>query len=337
MSVVEVVERWHGRTGSDDDQRNREYKRIFLVRTNDFQDGPFTVGSATGIPRLYAPYSTNQVGEADLGAVCSKIEPVQGEDPCVWEVTCTYSPIPAIPKEQPSSDKSTEQTQPENPLSRPPVYRFGTSKGQKVLYKDVVTDQGVMMSSTERPDPPIMVDTTFINITIVRNEASFSWGINALADFVNSDVFLGFPPLSVKFEGASAESRYENDLFYYEVTYAFTCKNGGGSPAGIHAYKQVLAETKNREAAFAAALSADPNQDEGHNRYWTPVYFIDRGFLEFVDGQLVKILDNATKHPINSPMLLDGQGHALRFPGASPRYRRYNAYRLTSFNLLMGF
>lgn len=307
MAVIEVVERWHGRTGEDNDARRRTYKRSFLVRTNDFADGPMTVGSASGIPRLYQFYQVPGTQELDVGSVCSKITPTQGEDPCVWIVECDYTPRPSRPDEQPADDKETDKTKAKDPTLRPPVFRFGTAKSQKVLYRDALTDEGVTMSTGERPDPPIMVDITIMSLTIVQNELTFNPRVNAFADWVNNVPFFGFDPYTVKFEGVSGESRYEEDIFYWEKTYEFAIKNGSAT------------------------------SDPGHNRHWTPIYFIDRGFLEVgMKGELILIRDKESGVPINSPMLLGNNAVAKRQPGAQPSYREYNAYVGIDLDSLFG-
>jgi len=301
MAVVEVVERWHGRTGEDNDTRKRTYKRIFLVRTDDFTDGPVTVGSASGIPRLYQYYAINAT-EIDIGSVCSKITPTQGEDPCVWEVVCDYTPRPDRPDEEPQdeqgNEKPTDEKKAKEPTLRPPVLRFGTAKSQTVFYRDVLTGDGVTMSTGERPDPPIMVDITILSLTITQNELTFNPRINAFADWVNNVPFVGFAPYTVKFEGVGAESRYEEGMFYWEKTYEFAIKHGGVDTARF-----------------------------GYNNRWTPIYFIDRGFLEIgANGELIQIRDKEGGTPVNSPMLLGNNAVAKRQPGAVPSYREYNAY-----------
>ena len=213
MAAILQGERAEGRRASLDEKGVRQYTRVFVVKTNNKNDGSQTVGNAAGLPRRGDAYVAGT--DSDVGARCVGLEPRQLDAGGLnWEVTVNYS--------------SKSDSQADNPLARPSEKNFTFAKYQKVFEKDIATGNPVCNSAGDPFDPPIDIDDSRPIITIRRNEASFSGAIAIdYQDAVNTDVFLGFAVGIVKVSNISATSKRENDTDFYEVTYEFECRREG--------------------------------------------------------------------------------------------------------------
>ena len=97
--AVQIVEEITGRNGSKDVDTNKDYRRIWIVRTSAPQDGANVVLAAPGIPLFNDPFMylddtdpDNPVPVVDDTAVAVKIVASQdnADDPLDWRVTVDY-------------------------------------------------------------------------------------------------------------------------------------------------------------------------------------------------------------------------------------------------------
>jgi hypothetical protein len=214
MAVVSVREIWNGRRGSADEKAVREYARVFRVVTDSALDGalvaetavdPFT---ATAIPHLFASY-LEPGGAFDLTAIARKIEAAQDDqDPLTWHVTVSYS-------------NHTDQPElgQENPLARPSEIKWSFCQFQKLAVEDAY-GTAIGNSAGEKFDPAPEKDDSRPVLVVTRNELGFNPALAyAYRDAVNSDWFFGADPGTAKVQSIEAERHYENNVYFWKVTY----------------------------------------------------------------------------------------------------------------------
>ena len=100
MAVTSVIEqpRRSARFGKG---YSRSTKRVFRVRTDNEQDGPYEVGYAVGVS-IGDPYTSFASSESDPVPLCSSIDIDEGESPLIWIVTCTYEVEASAPFNTPT-------------------------------------------------------------------------------------------------------------------------------------------------------------------------------------------------------------------------------------------
>lgn len=227
MSFVACNEIWSERKASIDEKAVRRYTRVWRVVTDNTLDGPLIATSPFDIPRLYTPYITPT--ENDLGARVRTITPTQDQDnPLLWRVVVEYS------SEPPERTGRDPQQRTENPLLRPPEISWSFEKYRRVVTRanifnpvtgETQIDVAVLNTASEAFDPPLEADDSRLVLTYVRNEIDY---LPTLAmeyqDAINEDVFLGALPGQAKVDDFSASSSFENNVFFYRVTYKFAFK-----------------------------------------------------------------------------------------------------------------
>lgn len=237
MAVLSVWEIWDGREGSQIlDGRKREYTRVFEVTTSDSGDGPVVAlgngAIAYGLPVF------GQSHPEDPGAIVQEITPTQNsESPWRWTVRVKYSSeIPSPEAAQPDGSSGNEPAElPENPLARPPVWKFGFTKFQEVARFGRLVTNGVaavafsaITNSAGIPfDPPVMVEVSRPVVSVTVNRAANAWRFldaALLQDAVNQVAWQGMAPRTLKCESVDAESNYENGVSYWRVTYQLAIK-----------------------------------------------------------------------------------------------------------------
>src|SRR4029077_1319434 len=215
MAVTSVAEVWAGRSGNRDIKNVRNYRRTFLVLTDNMLDGPFEVGSIAGnplpgparIPLLFEYYKDTR-GVVDLGTLCQKLTPRQAEEPFAWYVDADYS----------SKIDNPEQAQKgqtdDNPLNRPAIVKWSMSKYQKPVdaaFDANGEDVPIVNSANEHFDPAPEIDDSRIILTVDRNEPPIDPSVMiAYQDATNADDFFGAGPGQAKIEELSGESGFEN-------------------------------------------------------------------------------------------------------------------------------
>lgn len=191
MSVVSLVEYVEGRTGSETIQKvvagwaraERKYKRVFVVLTDDADDGPATVLAAAGLPTLGTAYSTPS--ESDAGAFVQGRTPNQDPDnPLVWRVDIEYNSHPVFDFN-------------ENPFLRAPIFTFSSERQERFVRVD--RDGTAIQNSAKQPlDPPLSYMSIIPVIKITINKLSFSYPLVAtIQDCINISTWQGFAPRTV--------------------------------------------------------------------------------------------------------------------------------------------
>lgn len=218
----------------------REYRREFIVHTNNRYDGPLVVLSAPGLPQLYFPYVTLE--EQDDFALCTRVHasPLSDKSPFTWLVEADYST-------DHQDEKNNEN--PENPLAEPAEVSFDfetksvvvtraldpdassaqTSMNPKFMDPNNVKGQapdpleltkGIVNSAGEPFDPPPEMEDSIPTLTISRNEAFFNPMLaTAFKGAVNSDDFLGAKPRQACIKGISASRQQKGSFRFWKVNY----------------------------------------------------------------------------------------------------------------------
>lgn len=299
MGVVWVREVWEGTGGQLNERGFRTYTRTFRVATDPAATGPLEVLLAASIPRMFDFYIAQT--EYDLGATVRTITPTRDSDnPLRWTVRVEYSseydPVKAV--ENPLQNTDSQQAgraDERNPLLRPADYRWAFKLYQIAIQQDL-DGKHIMNAADEYFDPPVEVDDYRPVLTIVRNEPTY---IPTLAiqyqNAINEDFFIGAAPLTVKFNGSQAESVFENNFFYWKITYEFEYKRDGWRRKLLNqGYRQKL-----------------PNGAGGF--YYLP---IENNGL-----------------PITSPVPLLTNGQRLVIPPGVPNYLEFKVYKELPFSV----
>lgn len=298
MAVVSVGETWiEGREGRITDENSRSYRKTFIVVVDSVNDDSITVQQATGIPAMFAVWTSRDGTEIDLGSVVREISSNQDPDnPLRWTVEVLYDSIHA-----------REEEYTDNPLDRPADWEMSfvqfqrvADKGYRVTAVDPDTGEetveadetAITNSSGEVYDPPAEKDDSRPVLIVTKNQATFDPALAVeYQDAVNDDYFFGAAPGLAKMQSIRAVHAFENNVDFYRVTY---------------------------EVHF---------RREGWN-----LKLLDQGFHELVAGELVAIVDD-NGVVANNPRLLNGAG--LKNPnGDPPQFRTYRIYERKKFKEL---
>lgn len=215
MAVTQVKELMgEGDRGADwTIESGRNYRRRFMVLTDNQADGPVLAGNAVGIK--YGDFYVGQAsspGEVDTAAYCTMIRVDQvGDDGLQWIVELGYSWYNAfVAGGGPHQD----------PLEMPIEVTWGLRDHERVLQYDA-NGKAVLNTAGDPFDPPIVVDDPRMTMTVVRNEAQVNLGlILQYRNAVNSDSFAGFNPLYCRCINISPRSQFHQDAgWYYQTTY----------------------------------------------------------------------------------------------------------------------
>lgn len=227
MSVKAVYALKRDRSGSIEyDKSQRDYLQSFMVITDDPADGPQVARTAidpNGGPVIPQPGVFYVAGnDVDLGCYVKRVRAEQeGDSGLIWKVTVDAESFnPDIPKPEP------------DPTQRPPEVSWDFGQFQRVAEKDVVTGKAIVNSAGQAFDPPIQVDDSRPLYTCERNEASFDPNVAfAYKDAINSDALtlggLAVAPGQAKMQNISAHREFDNNQFYWAVTYQIAVKDDG--------------------------------------------------------------------------------------------------------------
>lgn len=231
MAVVSVDELWAGRTGSDGITRQRDYTRVFQVRTSSPADDATVAGGPQarllGLPGNGYPYPV------DAFSRVVKIRPdQQAEDPTLWLVSVDYStnlPWPQARETQgfdPASGESKESptgldptARPENPLDRDPVYEVDYEEATEIVTH---TAAGFpVLNSADLPyDPPLEDERSYAVVTVTKNLAvvKFDW-LDQFVDSVNSVKWMNRPVRTCRIKNIGYRPKSENGVNFWEVRF----------------------------------------------------------------------------------------------------------------------
>lgn len=302
MSVILFKELWHGRIVSDDANWRTQYKRIFLIQTDDPTDGQMTVGQWEEIPTYgdhYKEVDPNNIvdGEAvvlfeDASSGLVGRELKQDDDNWMfWLLTCTYDSDGVDP------DKANK-----DPMARTPEVEWGTFLTKEALEHDQ-ENIPIANSAGDPYIPPITEDGGYRTLVVVQNEASFDPIATQKYHFkTNFADWKGFAPGQAYCRPINAKRQWERGVRFWKVRYE------------IHI--------------------ADPEKlnNAGQPAYWLR-RVLDRGKRAIPGGGTAPAPVTAGGQPTQTEILLDGAGHALA-TGGTAVYREFITKGGIDFNTL---
>lgn len=334
MAIRDVTELWSGRTGVIGDDYNRQYARVFQVRTTDEKDGPITAGFAPGIPRMWDAYTNAGGTEVDLLSRVRRIDPDQDDaDPKLWIVRVEYEPITSeVPSGAGSSGSSggtggggSDPAKPggggaaDRPELQPPKIRWTSADHTKVMRKgydnegrftatvEAKRKVPVVNSAGQPFDPIPEYEDGYPILEISRIEASFD-PLKA-RDYryaVNDEPFLFAPPEHAQTLPIEAEQVWIGGFPYWQVGYRIR-------------FNDESWQTEILDAGYMRADAAEPDDVT----------------------KVTAILDPDSRSPVSEPWPLDGHGmpldraaiaKALRDdPEAALVYLKFYPYQRRSF------
>lgn len=209
-----------GRTGSINQDGEREYSVVYKVTTDDKRDGPSVVRTAFGIPNVGDTYQPGN--DLDVAAVVVSKEATQGDSPWDWAVEVRYSTNPG--ERAPSAF--------ENPLDQPPelTYSFqerrvlvpGTHNDPRAPASPGTWYNGVYAPNGELFQPQPEVDVSEPVLHVRRNVATIVPAVlMGLANCVNYDLWQGAEPRQLRLKPPTAVRKWhKNSGYYWEVDYA---------------------------------------------------------------------------------------------------------------------
>lgn len=313
MSVVEYRELWSGRSYHEGEKLSRDYKRRFLVLTDNRYDDGAIVRDALPV-RILGPYITPLT--IDLGALCKSVNPKQREQhPRVWDVDIDYSSIVKDPGRQDPI-----------PTARPVDIEWGQITYQKAFelaysmsYSDAPNQEVVGKSSGDKADLPIQnaagdvpipalqEDDHILTLTVGKNVVAYN-SSNSFhyQNTCNSQPFFGGAPETWKCIAITGTRQFENQTVFWRQNCIFHYR----------------ADNWRKKMA-------------------------NKGFNELVNGKKRQIVDWASG-VMRGERFLDSTGKAIPpaqpgFVGPQPNqnpnpiYLNYRLFALTDFNDLRLF
>lgn len=217
MTATLKGERPNVKGGTRNVDGSRTYSRVFLVETDNINDGPDKVTTAAGLPILGFPYSTET--ENDLAAIATEIFPEQiagGWNQ--WEVTVNYTT--SLTERQEQSITILE------PTERPPIVTIGFVNFKIPAVGDHAEGgaAAIVASNQEPFDPPIQVDDSRMIVTVSRNEKVINPKfIFDMHNTVNSQDWIEAKRHQLKVKIAAQRLTDTRDVtnLYWRVTYVF--------------------------------------------------------------------------------------------------------------------
>lgn len=299
------------RRASIDERAVRQYTRCFRVLRDNVLDGSRAARESPGIPFI-GEFYTDGGGGIDIGARCRSVTAEQDDAyPTIWIVTAEYGSGLSDGTGRgssgggsggPGSGSSQDPAQvKENPLERPAEITWGVTDYKRVVTKArLISNVDGTLSPTEVPirnsagaryDPAPEIDDSRIDLTIVRNEATFNQEFAfSYQNVVNDATFFGMTAGAVRCQGITAQSRFENNYYFWVVTYKFQASRWG----------------------------------------WD-LELPDAGTFEIdADGNPVVFVDGSVGHTVGEPLLLNGEGERLP-DGDTEVYFKYRVYDRVSF------
>lgn len=215
-----------GSWGVDDTRCNRSYVNRLKISTPTQYVGPVQILLALPVKigdTYKFPLAASSVSETDTGSFVQSINldfEDGGPNGATWIATITYEPFD-VNHELGTSDISDGLI---NPMDRYPEVFWSNAKYKRSKPEDVSDPPKPFINTAGDPllDPPEFEETRPC-LKFVRNESIFNDDYASLfKDATNSDVFLGYPPNTVKCKDIMGERVYDPDWGnYFRVTYEF--------------------------------------------------------------------------------------------------------------------
>jgi len=205
--MADIVKEWTKGATAGRSQDGRQYRRVFQVQLETLGDYPAKdAREATGIPT---------VGDAhpdDSAAKVRRVEAAGTGNRKIWMVNVDYE-----------KRYGTAVDYPDDPLDEDPKIRWGAWTHTVAIEKDKF-GIGVYNTAGSRFDPPLQRDAYELEVTITRNEASYSpstarsflGSVNAAQTEIAGYVAGYRKAKIVEYSGQAAN---RNEVNYYIVTY----------------------------------------------------------------------------------------------------------------------
>lgn len=206
MAVTSFLEIWNGRDGEMNDERVRQYKRVFRIVTDSPATGPVEMSANVACPLLFDAY-VGASGEVDLGCVVRNIRFTNDSDNYfIWQCDVHYS----------SETQDPDQVA-ESPFDEPVLMEWSFQQYEKCIPIDF-KGNAFTSSAGEVIDPPVKIDDSRLVLRIERNLPGFNVALAiAYQDAVNSDVFFGAAALTAKIMTLSGSFHYRNGIPFWHV------------------------------------------------------------------------------------------------------------------------
>lgn len=216
--AITVQYDYAGRSGKWTTANDRTYVRKFTA-TTDTLETEAAVLSATGTPKRFAYY-----GPDDLGARCTDVQVThEPTNELLWRGVANYSTHYPDPI----------QNQNDNPLLRPAIWRYRTTRGTRTEARDRRGNAYETTAGEPMLNPPPFIYAT-ARYTITRNQEFFSSAdADQWAATVNSDTWYGKGPGFVLCEGIQGGETYEGEYHFYVVTFILHTNYHGWQPVEV--------------------------------------------------------------------------------------------------------
>lgn len=190
MPTVKGVRQATERSGAIElgsDKVIRRYSLEYLVMADNASQGPLTIQSTAGLPRVgLDTYVYN--GESDITAVCKRKTPRNDpKQPLAWYIRCEFD-------NDASSQSQSNETDTDSATERPPIIEWDSEFGEEVLYQDYSTPtrKPILNPVGHQFDPPVTRRVIYPVLTVERYQATFTPAtILAYTDHTNSVEFYG--------------------------------------------------------------------------------------------------------------------------------------------------
>lgn len=219
MSVTEVKLKWAGLTnGKDAVLGPREYQKVYLVKTDNVQDGPSIVKNAIGIPIYGSFYQTDT--ESDTRAFLADrqadlVDPSESQNH--WQVVCSFSTaayngagglVPVV-----------------EPLDMQPNLEWDFHDDKEPAYFAYDRNDNpipIVNSAGDFYDPPLERDFSRLILKVTKNFADYDPLVAyRYANTVNSDNWLGFPKWTILCKPFRGIYTVDKGTTYWKVPFEF--------------------------------------------------------------------------------------------------------------------
>jgi hypothetical protein len=289
MSITSCNEQF-GLT-SNAENGSHKYTRTFVVISSVKNESPSVIETATGIPARGAYYTCNSV--SDYNSVCQQITTTQDKDtPSLWQVVCSYSPVPVNNNNQKTGDKGANPpTGMQDRRQWLPEISVDTIERENPVFVD--TGNNKILSSTNEPIGVIQKPTNLV-VTI----SFWTWTLDYSNYFgwnnkINSSTWWGSPAHTWKIK-LRANASYEDGWVWWKKTWIFEQK--------YYLISGTTYQTWDERPVDMGLLQIDPT--------------ISGSVYNPLPSQLSAIRDYRG-NPVRERCMLDGHGRAIGSTGSA--------------------
>lgn len=237
MSILSVKRRpFQDGWTAEFDQQGQRWTEVYVVISNSLADWPMGIRNAVdpttslAIPQVGASHAGSPYVRARRVVPKFKAHGPDGKVVCDVEVYFdTKTDFAGVSNFSGGAIDESQLTWIQNPLLRPSEVSWGFEKIQipKVKATLVSGNDGsswtavtaITNSAGQTFDPPLLDEKTVLVGTLSRNVATFSVAqAAAYINAVNSDVWLGLPPRTVKLADWQASRSFESNVWFWRET-----------------------------------------------------------------------------------------------------------------------